>query len=242
MPSITYRRRFRQAVVIDETFLERLYECARQFLPDKDCEVAVETDSHLAIKANNLADVLSSEILQTESIKKISLSAASYASLATKRFSFEVEKMEEFRTCELTLESTEANEIMAIRTRLENLIRSASQWYSFLRPQSYVASMFFSGFLCSIVLGIVLLTLKYLQILDGWPSVLFIFSLNVFIATSLINAVARRLFPAVEFDIGYSKRSANRLARFRNLLFVIIGLGVIVSLAASYIFKIISEH
>jgi hypothetical protein len=150
MASITYHRRFREAIVVDEPFLERIYECARQFLPDKDCEVVAETDNHLEIKASNLADVLSSEIIQTDSIKKMSFSTSSYASTGTKRMSFSVEKMEELRTCEVTLEGSEANEIMAFRARLENLIRSATQWYSFVRPQSYAASIVFSGFLCSL--------------------------------------------------------------------------------------------
>jgi hypothetical protein len=242
MPNVEYNRRFRIALVIDEAFLHRVYECLKEFLPGTDCQIAVETDGHLTITSNDLGDVLASEIIQTDSIKKIRLSGRAYDKGVTKNFSFEAEKNETFKTCNATIEGPDANNVMAFRARVENLIRAASLWYSIFRPNNYAVSIAASGLLCTTIFAVAMIGLKTFNVFDNWLTVGIFFAGNLFLAVIVMTKVARKLFPSVVFYIGYSRRAADTIARVRNILFVVVGLGLLVAVSAIYLFELMRGH
>jgi hypothetical protein len=242
MPQVQYSRQFRVAVLVDEAFLQHIYNCVREYLPDTDCMISIETDGHTTVAANELAEVLAAETLQTDAIKKIEISARKYDPIGTRRMSFEIEKGESFRTCDVKIEGPDSNKVMAYRGRLEKLISSASLWYSIFRLNNYGASIFVMLLFSAAALGGILLCLKMLGLVESWTTIAINFVSWLLTTSFLLAAGGRKLFPSVVFNIGYSARMNDALAALRNVLFGVIGLGILVAIVASYLYDTIKAH
>lgn len=217
--------------------MKALHGLMSEFLPEVAPQVVIKTDGQLKITTTDLTDALSNDLIATEMIKKIEMEARSYRD-SPQTISFTAEKGESWRTCSIRIEAPDANKVLAFKSRFENLIRSACLWYSLFRPANYAASILLALALSGICLGVITGLLFYLRIIgyENWLAWVVSFFSNIALVTMFLVFVTKRMFPGVEFYMGLSKRAADSLTTARSVIFGAIFLGLIVSIASSFLY------
>ncbi len=92
--------------------------------------------------------------------------------------------------------------------------------------------------LCTIIylLGWAVLILLKLVTFQNWISFVITFVSDFITAAMILTFLGKRAFPGVVFDIGLSGRRAQSATAVRNIVFVAIGLGRIVSIVANFLY------
>ena len=71
MADYNYRKNFRMALIIDEAFLLRMKSLMDEFLPNNPIVIVLETDGQISVEAKDISEILSGELIQTHTIKKL---------------------------------------------------------------------------------------------------------------------------------------------------------------------------
>ena len=167
-----------------------------------------------------------------------------YKSTQIQSFSFEVEKDESSKTCTLSIKSGAAEKVLGFRSRAESILQSARVWYSIFRPNNYGASIVLASVFGVVIFGCILGLLWLWRILptENLGPVIVLSVSNIFIFIFLLIFLARKAFPPVTFYLGLSRQRAEAAKGIRNLLFVVIGLGLVASVAANYLFEFVKAR
>jgi hypothetical protein len=222
------------AYKIDKELILTIYRLQREFLEgDPECSACLEGDHKITVK--DPSQLFDDPLVKAKYLNEVTMEGRGPSSRSV---SVEFAKDHAFLDSARLIVAGESDRCIVLRGKIESLIDAKKQWYSFLMIGSATRATMLSTLSYLLIMALSVGIVFVSSGLDGLVNHVLLWTLTTPIwLTIFLSWVRPLLFPKIIFEIGQSADLGRRLESARNLIFVVMGLGLVVGIAAEVIAK-----
>lgn len=246
-------REIRHALVIGKEELLKIFGLIAEKY--EKIEISAKCSDKTILKSKDINDIIRFENHNFRKIESISIRGFHFglknSSVEEYLFLTIVNKDYISTTAEISVSSKKEKDLNYILGKLDELFLGAKPWYNFLTKISVFWSLFFP--LLSIICGVVAILYLYLKltgkILQDTSKlnlstaeqllITMIIICLLYIICYPIDKLRRWLFPKLFFLLGRQKKTMEKIESVRKVLFIVICIGLVVSILAGLLLRII---
>jgi len=240
-------REIRHALVIEEEELLKISGLIAEKY--EEIEIIARCSDKTILKSKDINDIIRFENHNFRKIESISIKG--FNSVEENLYLTIVNRDFISTTAEFSVSSKKEKDLNYILGKLDELFLGAKPWYNFLTKISVFWSLFFP--LLSIISGVVAILYLYLKFTGkilqdtsklnlSTAEVLLITIIIIcllYIICSPIDKLRGWLFPKLFFLLGRQKKTMEKIESVRKVLFIVICIGLVVSIVAGLLLRII---
>ena len=221
------------AYSFDAESIKDLWEQVKRYVGDE-AQISVNLEGDQRIKLKDVAELVDDAFIRRNFIEELSISGAVYGVKPHKAISVTLRRTSFLDTVSVSL-SGDREECTARRVEIENILAARQLWYWFAFARTKWRYFFAGSATVAIAIGIAILIFRLFNIPDTLWTFLGIY-FGSYVGVSIVSAmIGRLMFPKLVFEIGKSTKLGERAKLWRNVMGVVIGLGLIVGVVAGLI-------